>query len=58
MKRKHCTEEKIAFPLRQSDSGTAVCEIVRKMGISEQTFYRWKRKTLGWAWRRSGGSNS
>jgi len=47
MKRKHYTEEQIAFALRQSESGTAVTEIVRKMGISEQTFYRWKRKYAG-----------
>ena len=47
MKRKRYTEEQIAFALRQSDSGTSVSEIVRKMGISEQTFYRWKRKYAG-----------
>jgi putative transposase len=47
MKRKQFTEEQIAFALRQHESGTAVAEIVRKMGISEQTFYRWKRKFAG-----------
>jgi putative transposase len=47
MKGKHFTEEQIAFCLRQSESGTAVAEIVRKMGISEQTFYRWKKKYAG-----------
>ena len=43
MGRKHFTEEQIAFALRQHDSGTAVAEIIRKLGISEQTFYRWKK---------------
>ena len=47
MKRKQFTEEQIAFALRQHESGTAVPEITRKMGISEQTFYRWKSKYGG-----------
>jgi putative transposase len=47
MKRKRYTEEQIAFALRQSESGTPVAEIVRKMGIAEQTFYRWKKKYAG-----------
>ena len=33
--------------MRQAESGTAVAEICRKMGISEQTFYRWKKKFAG-----------
>jgi len=47
MGRKHFTEEQIAFALRQHDGGTAVAEIIRKLGISEQTFYRWKKKYAG-----------
>jgi putative transposase len=47
MKRKRYTEEQIAFCLRQHESGTSLEEIVRKMGISEQTFYRWKKKFAG-----------
>ena len=47
MSRKHFTEEQIAFALRQQDGGTAVVEIIRKLGISEQTFYRWKKKYAG-----------
>jgi putative transposase len=47
MKRKHYTEEQIAFALRQQESGTPVAEVVRKMGITEQTFYRWKKKYAG-----------
>ena len=44
---KRYTEEQIAFALRQHESGTPVPEIVRKMGVSEQTFYRWKKKFAG-----------
>lgn len=44
MKGKRYTEEQIAFALRQHEAGTSVPDIVRKMGISEQTFYRWKKK--------------
>ena len=47
MKRKRFTEEQIAFALRQHVSGTSVAEIVRKMGISDQTFCRWKKKYEG-----------
>lgn len=47
MKKKRYTEEQIAFALRQHESGTTVSEIVRKLGISEQTFYRWKKKYAG-----------
>ena len=47
MKRKRFTEEQIAFALRQHESGTPVVEVVRKMGITEQTFYRWKKKYAG-----------
>ncbi len=47
MKQKRYTEEQIAFALRQHDSGTPVAEITRKMGISEQSFYRWKKKYAG-----------
>ena len=47
MKRKRYTEEQIAFALRQQETGTAVSEIVRKMGITEQTFYCWKKKFAG-----------
>tara|TARA_R110002095_G_scaffold152042_1_gene131623 strand:- start:124 stop:378 length:255 start_codon:yes stop_codon:yes gene_type:complete len=47
MKRKRYTEAQIAFALRQAESGTPVVEVTRKMGISEQTFYRWKKKFAG-----------
>jgi len=47
MKKSKFTEEQIAFALRQAESGTRVIEVCRKMGISEQTFFRWKKKYGG-----------
>ena len=47
MKRSKFTEEQIAFALKQAETGTPVAEVIRKMGITEQTFYRWKRKFGG-----------
>jgi len=47
MKKSKFTEEQIAFALRQAESGTRVAEVCRKMGISEQTYFRWKKKYGG-----------
>jgi putative transposase len=47
MKKSKFTEEQIAYALRQAETGTRVAEVCRKMGISEMTFYRWKRKYGG-----------
>jgi putative transposase len=47
MKRSQFTPEQISFAIRQAESGTPVSEICRKMGVVEQTFYRWKKKYLG-----------
>jgi putative transposase len=43
VKKSRFTEEQIAFVLNQAETGTPVAEVLRRMGISEQTFYRWKR---------------
>ena len=37
----------MAFGLRQAEEGTPVAEVCRKIGISEQTFYRWMKKFQG-----------
>jgi putative transposase len=42
--KKRFTEAQIAFALRQAATGTPVSEITRKMGVTEQTFYRWKKQ--------------
>ena len=47
MRKTRFTEEQIAMALRQGEVGTPVAEIIRKLGISEQTYYRWKRKYGG-----------
>ena len=43
MKKSKYSAEQVPFAMRQSESGTPVPEVCRKIGISEQTFYRWKR---------------
>ncbi len=45
--KKRFTKAQITFALRQADSGTSIGEIIRKLGISEATFYRWKKKYAG-----------
>ena len=47
MKRSRFTEQQIAFALKQQELGVAVEEICRKLGISEATFYNWKKKYSG-----------
>jgi putative transposase len=45
--RKRHSPEAIAQALRQADAGTPVAEIVRKLGIHENTFYVWKKRFGG-----------
>ena len=47
MKKSRFTEEQIAYALKQAETGTPVAEVLRRMGISEQTFYRWKKLNGG-----------
>lgn len=46
MTNRHSAEQ-IVGSLRQGDVGTSVAEVIRKLGISEQTFYRWKKRFAG-----------
>ena len=43
MKKSKYSEEQISFALKQAETGIPVAEVIRRMGISEQTFYRWKK---------------
>ena len=45
--KKRFTEPQIVFALQQAEAGTPVTEVIRKMGVSEATFYRWKKKYSG-----------
>ena len=47
MRKSTYTEEQIAFALKQAETGTTIAEVCRKMGVSEQTFYRWNKKYAG-----------
>ena len=47
IKRKRYADEQIAFALRQAENGTSVEEVCRKLGVSEATFYRWKKQFAG-----------
>ena len=67
MKKPRYTEERIAFALRQEEAGTPVADVIRKLGVSEATFYRWKKRFGGMglpgcagssSWRRRTGSSS
>lgn len=47
MKRTKFSEQQIAFILRQAEEGVPVGEVCRKVGISEQTYYRWRKRYGG-----------
>ena len=47
MKKSKFTEEQIAFALKQAETGTSVEEVCRKIGISQATFYAWRKKFAG-----------
>ncbi len=47
MKKSKYTDEQIDFTLKQAEVGTPVEEVCRKMGISDATFYNWRKKYGG-----------
>jgi len=47
MKKKRFSVEQIVGVLKQAEVGVPVSELIRKAGISEQTFYRWKKQYVG-----------
>lgn len=47
MKRKRFSVEQIVAVLKQAELGTPVADLIRKVGITEQTFYRWKKQDKG-----------
>lgn len=47
MPRKGHSEEQIIQALRQAEAGAKVSEICREMGVSQQAFYSWKRRSAG-----------
>jgi putative transposase len=51
MNKPRYADEQIAFALTQAETGTPMTKVIRRMGISEQTFYSWEkvyRRSPGW----------
>jgi putative transposase len=47
MKRKRFTEEQIIAALKEVDAGAEARDVCRRLGVTEQSFYRWRRKYGG-----------
>ena len=47
MRQSRFTEEQITYALKQADSGEPVVAVCQTLGISQQTFYQWRRKYQG-----------
>ena len=47
MRKARFSEEQITYALKQVESGRPVGEVCRQVGVSEQSFYRWKRRYEG-----------
>lgn len=47
MKRKRFTEEQIISALKEVDAGASAREVCRRLGVTEQSFYRWRQKYGG-----------
>jgi putative transposase len=44
MRKSQFSEEQITYALRQAEAGTPVADVCRQVGVSEATFYIWKKK--------------
>jgi len=47
MKRSKYTPEQVTYALKQNEAGETVASLCRKKGVSEATFYNWKKKYAG-----------
>ena len=47
MNRKRFTEEQIISALKEVDAGTTARDVCRRLGVTEQSFYRWRQKYGG-----------
>jgi putative transposase len=47
VKQKRFNVEQIVAVLKQAEAGVPLAELIRRIGISEQTFYRWKKQYVG-----------
>jgi putative transposase len=47
MRKSRFTKQQISYALKQAETGTPVAEVIRKMGITEQSFFRWKKQYGG-----------
>jgi len=47
VKQKRFNVEQIVAVLKQAEAGVPIAELIRRVGISEQTFYRWKKQYVG-----------
>jgi putative transposase len=47
VKQKRFSVEQIVAVLKQAEAGVPLPELLRRVGVSEQTFYRWKKQYVG-----------
>ena len=47
MRKSRFSIEQIVAVLKQAELGPPVAEVIRRLGVSEQTFYRWKKEYGG-----------
>jgi putative transposase len=47
VKKKRFSVEQIVAVVKQAEVGVPIAELIRQVGISEQTFYRWKKQYVG-----------